>query len=222
MPVLKDDEIHNIYKKNRQKVYKIRRQLRKSYKNINKDGKYSNIFRKKVITFLLCYNRTIYSKNIILSPYLKKRLCYPILKLGYYIEHTMAQYNNSNNINYIDNEIIFYLITYKIYFVNKRMLEIYNINIKSEYNKYILIFKNLLKTDLHQVFSKNHILKILEINDKKLIYNFLIKLKKKCINRSKKYNDNKYNKWESYYKIILSNIEKTTLEKNDMIKINNY
>ena len=93
-----------------------------------------NILRfleKKLLHFYYVIIVLFILKNIVLSEYLKKRLCYPILKLGYYIEHTMAHYIKiSNNIDYIDYEITNYLITYKIYFVNKRMLEIYNINNK--------------------------------------------------------------------------------------------
>ena len=108
------------------KVYLLKKKLRQRYKNIDKEGKYSYYFKKRIITFLMCYNRIIYSKIIVLSPFILKRLCYPILKLGYYIQHSMTEYNNKDN----DYKYIDYLISYNFYFVNKIMLEKYNTKYK--------------------------------------------------------------------------------------------
>ena len=132
---------------------KLRRKIKKKYNSINKDGEYSGYFRKRVITFLLCYNRFVCSKKNRLDTYLLKRLCYPILKLGYYVEHSMNQYINKDKCNIYYNKNndfiinpeykhIHYLISYKLYFVNKRMLEYYNTDILSEYINYIKYYQN--------------------------------------------------------------------------------
>ena len=194
---------------------RINRKLKKVYQIMNKNGVFFRKIKKNVILFLLCYQRSIKSKNIVISPYIVKRICYPILKLGYSVQYRfeVLQQNIFNK----DFDFISYLVSYKYYYLNKKLIKIYNTNIDDEYIKYkkkmciIFLYRTMNPGYLIEILNKEY-----KDTDKEILMYCLSKLKINCL----KY-DKTSIKWNYYLKNLVQNLDNIILNEKDILILQN-
>jgi hypothetical protein len=174
----------------------------------------SQEYRKRVITFLLCYQRKLKPKCIILSRFTLKRLCYPIIRLYNYLQFTFEEYKKQlYEQDDISEHFRNYFLSYKIYYLNQKMITKYNTNIIEEYNKYKGIFDLLLVRYNNDIKDMFHVL--ISYKDKTIFIDCSIMFKTSCMEKYKTY------LWKYYLHFLLENLDKIILTREDITYLTN-
>ena len=166
------------------RLYKKRVKQRRN--GLDKYGHFGKKYKEGIIIFLMSFTRYKLDKpTISISPHIFRYMFLPYIQMGYFIQYMCEELIFLNRPDTIEKSLMFnyHMIGHNFYYLNKKLLSLYNFNFRDEYYKYFKIFY-IFNLGFH---SKNYfkIYKILKKCKKEDIDFILLEFKNICIHNKK-------------------------------------